>query len=296
MLRVGAAIGIFGISFSAIFVRLADVSPTTAAFFRVVYALPLLALIWGLQRHRDARPRRDRLIAVGAGVVFTADLVLWHTGIGLIGAGLATVLANTQIVFVGIAAWAIHRERPTTVALAAVPVILGGVLLIGGVGGTGYGDDPARGALYGLFTGLAYAAFIVLLRTANRVPGTPPSGPLLDATLGSAISLLAIAPFEADFSFTPTWPAHGWLVLLAVVAQTIGWLLVSRTLPRLPALETSLLILVQPAGTLLWARLVFGETPSASQWIGVAVVLVGVTAAAGRTTVRRSAEATLRQT
>jgi drug/metabolite transporter (DMT)-like permease len=295
VLRIGALTGIIGISFSAIFVRLADVSPVTTAFFRVVYALPLLGLIWAVQRRKDARPLRDRGIAVAAGVVFTADLVLWHTSIGLIGAGLATVLANTQIVFVGIAAWVIHRERPSTMAIGAVPVILGGVLLIAGVGGTGYGDDPARGALYGLLTGLTYAAFIVLLRAANRAPDTPPAGPLLDATLGSAVSLLAVAPFEADFSFSPSWPAHGWLILLAIVAQTVGWLLVSRTLPRLPALETSLLILVQPAGTLVWARLVFGEAPSATQWIGVAVVLVGVTAAAGRTTVRRSGEATPRR-
>ena len=121
MLRVGALAGVVGISFSAIFVRLADTSPGTAAFFRVAYAIPILALIWSVRRRRDSRSTRDRLVAVAAGVAFAADLVLWHTSIDYIGAGLSTVLANTQIVFVGALAWAIHRERPTPLAITAVP-------------------------------------------------------------------------------------------------------------------------------------------------------------------------------
>ena len=292
MLRLSALVGVTGISFAAIFVRLADVSPTTATFFRVVYALPFLGAIWFFSRDRDDRPPRARLIAFAAGLVFTVDLTLWHTSIDLIGAGLATVLANTQVVFVGVIAWVAHSDRPSRLAIGSVPIILIGVMLIAGVGGGAYGDDPRLGAILGVLTGVSYAGFIVLLRMANRFGSAPPVGPLLDATAGAALGAFLWSFAEADFSFTPTWPSHGWILLLAVVSQTIGWLLISRTLPRLAALETSLLILVQPAGALIWSRLIFSESLSPLQWLGVGVVLGGVAAVAGRTTARITPPAT----
>ena len=76
-----------------------------------------------------------------------------------------------------------------------------------------------------------------MFRAANRSLG-PTSGPLLDATIGTAIGALACAPFDVQFALTPYWPAHLWLVLLALVAQVIGWLLIATALPRLPATET----------------------------------------------------------
>ncbi|MDX1690755.1 MAG: DMT family transporter [Acidimicrobiia bacterium] len=284
MTRLTALTGVIGISFAAIFVRLADASPTTVTFFRLVYALPFLAVIVAMSPTTDDRPLRARAIAFAAGFVFTVDLTMWHASIGMIGAGLATVLVNVQVVVVAMISWLVARERPTPVAAATIPVILGGIVLIAGVGEAPTTDDPLTGTLLGVGAAVAYGSFIVLLRTANRLGTAHPAAPLLDATLGGAIAALAWSFVETDFAFAPSWPSHGWLLLLAIVGQTVGWLLLSRALPRLPALETSLLILVQPAATLLWARLFFDERLAVGQWIGVVVVLVGVAVAAGRTT------------
>ena len=75
-------------------------------------------------------------------------------------------------------------------------------------------------------------------------------------------------------SFTPTWPAHGWLLILALTSQVAGWLLIGYALPRLPAVETATIILLQPVLTMIWAVLIFSESPSAIQWVGAALVLV----------------------
>ena len=64
---VGLA-GIAIISFSAIFVRLADVSPTTAAFFRAAYAWPVLFVLARLVRNQDRRDSRARWMAFGSGL------------------------------------------------------------------------------------------------------------------------------------------------------------------------------------------------------------------------------------
>ena len=73
-----------------------------------------------------------------------------------------------------------------------------------------------------------------------------------------------------------SWPAHGWLIALALGSQVAGWLLIGYALPRLPAVETSILLLLQPMATVLWALLLFGEDLSVVQWLGVALVLTGV--------------------
>jgi drug/metabolite transporter (DMT)-like permease len=276
LIRLVALLGVLGISLSAIFVRLASVSPSTAAVFRGVYALPVLALIWWVVRKRDHRSRLSRLLAVGAGVFLALDLVMWHRSIGSIGAGLATVLANTQVVFVGLLAWALHRERPTRAALATIPVVFVGVMLISGMGRSdAYGHAPVAGALLGVGAGIAYSGYLLVFRAANRAL-VHPVGPLLDATIGMTLGSLLAGVIDHGLDLIPHFPAHTWLIALALVAQVGGWLLIALALPRLPALETSVLLLLQPTCTMVWGFLIFNERLSVTQLAGAAVVLCGV--------------------
>jgi drug/metabolite transporter (DMT)-like permease len=292
LIRLLAIAGVVGISFSAIFVKEADVSPSTAAFFRNAYAVPVLFLVWLSIRSQDRRPAAFRLMAVAAGVFLALDLTVWHRSIDLIGAGLATVLANTQVVFVGLIAWVYFRERPTRLALLTVPVVFAGVVLISGLGRSdAFGDDPVPGVIFGVLSGIAYSGFLLLFRASNR-DLAPVGGPLLDATVGAAIgALIAGVSSDPDFSFGFQWPEHGWLLALAMVAQVAGWLLIASALPRMPALETSVLLLLQPMLTVLWGLLIFTERLSALQWAGVVLVLGGVAALTLRGSVERPASA-----
>jgi drug/metabolite transporter (DMT)-like permease len=274
---VAGLAGALAIAFSAIFVRLSEASPSTAAVFRCAYAVPILIALaaWETRRY-GPRPRRDRLIGAGAGVLFAIDLVFWHHSIANVGAGLATVLGNLQVLLVAFGAWAVLGERPGRRLVAAIPVVLTGAVMISGVFESGaYGKDPALGAIYGLLTTIAYAGFLLVLRQVNRDVRRP-AGPLLDATASSAVVAALSGVVVGDLDLVPSWPGHGWLLLLAVSSQVVGWLLISVSLPRLPAALTSVLLLVQPATTVLLAFVILGERPSALQLAGVAVVLAGV--------------------
>jgi len=278
-----AVAGAVTIAFSAILVRLSHASPSTAAVFRCAYALPVLALLAGLERRRfGPRTRRDLALSVAAGAFFAADLIFWHHAIGDVGAGLATVLGNLQVVLVGVLAWLLLGERAETRVLAAIPVVLAGVVLISGAIGHGaYGRDPARGVVFGIFTGLTYAGFILILRHGNNDLRRP-AGPLFEATV-AATAFAAIAGIAiGDVSFVPSWPTHGWLGLLALSSQVLGWLLISISLPRLPAALTSVLLTIQPVGSVLLGIAIFSESPSGAQAAGVVVVLAGVTLASVR--------------
>jgi drug/metabolite transporter (DMT)-like permease len=278
-----AVAGALTIAFSAILVKLADVAPATAAIFRCAYALPVLgALAWYEDRRYGRRPLRDRRLAIPAGIFFAADLIFWHHAIADVGAGLATVLGNTQVVVVPLVAWLLLNERVEARLLAALPLVCSGIVLISGVLETGaYGDHPVRGVVYGVLTGLSYAGFILVLRRAGADLRRP-AGPLFDATAVATVAavIAGVAVGEADL--VPSWPAHGWLLLLALSSQVVGWLLITVSLPRLPAALTSVTLTIQPVGSVLLAVVLLGENPSVLQLVGVACILAGLLAIARR--------------
>jgi drug/metabolite transporter (DMT)-like permease len=280
---VAAVAGALTIAFSAILVKLADVEPATAAIFRCAYALPVLGLIaWHEDRRFGTRPWRQRRLAIPAGIFFAADLIFWHHAIADVGAGLATVLGNLQVVVVPFVAWMLLGERIETRLLAALPLVCSGVVLISGVLETGaYGDHPMRGVLFGFLTGITYAGFILVHRQSGADLRRP-AGPLFDATAVATVAALlaGIAVGEADL--VPTWPAHGWLVTLALTSQVLGWLLITVSLPRLPAALTSVTLTIQPVGSVLLGVIMLGEKPSALQLAGVGCILAGLVSIARR--------------
>lgn len=274
---LAAVLGALTIAFSAIFVSLADVSPATAAVFRCAYALPPLLLLALVERRQfGVRAEGQRRLAWIAGIFFAFDLVLWHHAIEEVGAGLATVLGNTQVVIVPIAAWLFLGERPGARVAASVPLVLIGVVLISGVvGDEAFGQNPALGVAFGIGTGLAYAGFLLVQRRANADPRRP-AGPLFDATLSAAIASLLIGLPTGGVDLVPGWPSTGWLILLALSVQVVGWLLISISLPRLPAAVTSVVLTIQPVGSVLLGIWILNEVPSGFQLLGVLCILAGL--------------------
>jgi drug/metabolite transporter (DMT)-like permease len=281
--RAMAVLGALAIAFSSILVRLADVSPSTAAVFRCAYAVPILYLLARREDRRlGPRPGRDRRLAAIAGVFFAIDLVCWHHAINDVGAGLATVLGNLQVAFVPLIAWAVIKEKPGARVLATLPLMLTGIVLISGaLEAQAYGAHPAQGVVFGVATGISYAGFILVLR-AGGSDLRRPAGPLFDATWVGALGALAIGAAVGDLDLVPAWPAHGWLATLAVTSQVLGWLLISASLPRLPAALTSVLLTIQPIGSVILGAMIFSESPSGLQLLGVSAILTGLVVATRR--------------
>jgi drug/metabolite transporter (DMT)-like permease len=148
------------------------------------------------------------------------------------------------------------------------------VLIAGVVGSDAYGQDPAIGVILGLATAACYAGYLLFLRRGQD--GRHVAGPIMDATIATALFAALGGIIVGDFQPIPGWPAAGWLALLAVSAQVAGGLLIAVALPRLPAVTTSLLLLSQPVASVLLAMLIVNETPSIAQLVGVGLVVLGV--------------------
>jgi len=275
-----AGLGAACISASAILIKLAGTGPATAAFYRCFLALPILFALAVVERRRRG-PRRlaAHLGAIAAGAFLAIDLVLWNHTIADVGAGIATLLGNLQVLFVALAAWVLLRERPGRRFLVALPVVMAGVALVSGLAGAGAGDShPLAGIVFGIGTSLSYAAFLLILRQTSA--GTRHiAGPLAEVTTTAALGSLLLGLAFGGLQLGVPWASLRWLLLVAITSQTVGWLLITSSLPKLPAAVSSLLLLLQPVAAMGLAAAVLAERPSLAQLAGAVLVCGGVLAA-----------------
>ena len=280
-----ALAGAVAISFSPVFYVYSDTNPSTGAFFRMLYALPALALLAYLVRKSDTRSSRTRWTAFGAGLILAPDMLSYHSSMIFIGIGIATLIGNSQVIIVTLASWKLFGEKPNQAILVSLPIVIIGLALISGIADTDpYGEDPVKGVVFGTMAAFFYSSFLILFRYSNRELA-PSSSVQLDATAGAALGLLvlgllplssvAIEPLELQ----PTWPGHGWLIVLAMLCQVAGWLAIAHALPRLPAAHTSFAVLLQPVLTLVWGYVILHqEGHSQNQVIGIFLVLGAIIA------------------
>ena len=278
--RISALLGAVCIAFSGIFYEWAAVSPSTGTVFRALFGLPLLGLVaWLEHRRYGGLPGRTIRLALLAGVFFAGDLTFWHHAIAAVGAGLATVLGNLQVLVVGVVAWLAFGERPSRNTFVALPIVLVGVVLISGaIGGDAFGANPGLGVVLGLATALCYAGYLLTIRRGGRDLRRP-AGPVAVATLSTAVCAALVGVAVGDLDPLPGPASLGWLALLGLTSQSLGYLLISISLSRLPAVMTSIILLAQPVMTVGLGIVLLAERPSAEQLIGVVFVIGGIAVA-----------------
>jgi len=279
--RTAAVLGALAIAFSGIFYRWSGVSPSTGVLFRCLYGLPILLLV-ATAESRRLGPMSRRAVAMSmiAGGLFAVDLMSFHYAVDVIGAGLGTLMGNLQVVIVAIAAWVLWGERPRHEVLVALPVMLAGVVLISGIVGAGaYGSNPVLGVEIGLVTAASYAAYLLVIRRAS--PDHRPAGPVAVATAVTAVAALLFGTLAGDLDPIPSLPAHAYLLALGVLSQSVGYLAIQASLPKLPAVITSVLLLVQPVTTVILGAALLNEILSLAQLAGVVMVVGGIALATG---------------
>ena len=272
------------ISFSPVLYVFSGTNPSTGAFYRMLYALPVLALLAYLVRNADTRSSRTRWLAFGAGLLLAPDMLVYHSAMIFIGIGIATLIGNSQVIIVTLASWKLFGEKPNPAIIISLPVVMIGLALISGITDSNpYGEDPVKGVIFGIMGAFFYSFFLIMFRYANKELA-PVSSVQFDATAGAALGLLVLGllPLSSvaiePLNIQPTWPGHGWLMLLALVSQVVGWLAIAYALPRLPAAHTSFAILLQPVLTLIWGYLILHQDGySQNQAIGIFLVLAAIT-------------------
>ncbi|MBN1207337.1 MAG: DMT family transporter [Myxococcaceae bacterium] len=262
--------------------------PLVLAFWRnafvVLTLLPVLGVL-GPWRLRVAR--RDLPFLLAYGLVLAAFNTLWTLSVARIGASLATVLvyssgASTAL----LGAWLLGERLGRARGLAVVTCLAGCVWVSGVLGAQGLRADLI-GLAAGLLSGLTYAVYSLLGRSAAQ-RGLDPWGTVLYAFgFGALFLLLGIlgpARFLPAVSARPAellWlgdAVAGWgeLLLLAAGPTVIGFGLYGVSLSYLPASVANLILTLEPAFTTVIAWALLGERLSAGEAAGGGLILVGV--------------------
>ena len=285
--RLGAALGAVAISQSSTLAKLSGGTPAVVTLFRGAISLPFLWFI--ARREGHTANRRDRLLAIGAGALFALDLQCFHISIPLLGVGLATVVPNAQVFIVGIYA-ALTGERTPGRAIAAIPFAFLGLALLArvvdpfaGALNVSAGSDPALGVLWGLGAASFYGLYLVITRRiSSGSSAVGPFGMLRDAAIGTILVSGLIAAASGTLLPPDLWPGVGYLVLLALMSQVLGYPLINASIPHLPSVVGSVLLFVQPLMTVVAGALIFGEIPAPGQLLGALILFTGVLVAARR--------------
>jgi drug/metabolite transporter (DMT)-like permease len=271
--------GIVGISFAAIFVRLAlPAPPVVTGFYRMLFAATAMA-VWVLVAARaraSGMQRRAALLALASGACFGTDLALWHTSIVRTSVATATLLVNTTPVYVGLYARLILGERLSPrFAVGALLALSGAALLLGLSR-----DDLERtqGALLALAAALFYTGYLLFMKAARVRGDAAPA--LLLSNLGATgvLGIYALAGGQPLHGFP--WSSWAAMAGAAGVSQIGGVFAIVWALRYLPATVASVSLLAQPVGTALLGWWILGEQPSPLQAAGGAAVLAGIALAA----------------
>jgi drug/metabolite transporter (DMT)-like permease len=248
-------------------VRLADVGPVAAAFWRLALALPFLFFMARAFRQPVHWPGTAlaAIAALGA-FFFAADLAAWHAAIHMTKLGNATLFGNTSsFVF---AAWGLWHARRWPSRLQGAALILAAVgagLLMGS--SAELSARNLRGDLLALLAGVLYTGYLIAIQRAR---GSLDSLPLL--FLASAFGAAMLLPLSLGLGeqvMPRDWTP---LLLLALSSQVLGQGLLVYAIGNLSPLVVGLTLLTQPAVSALVGWLAYRETLSPIDWIGTAAI------------------------
>jgi drug/metabolite transporter (DMT)-like permease len=265
------------ISFSPVWVRLVDVSPTTSGFYRVFFGGVALSLFLVLTRQRLQLTKRVWFILVFSAVFFALDLWFWHRSINYIGPGLSTLLANFQVFFMMLAGMVLLRQRPRPLQLIAVPLALVGLGMIVGFDWRTLPGDYRLGVIFGLLTAVAYASYMLTMRAARTGSRHPlPTREVAIVSLGSA-AILGVSAFVEGASLAiPTMADATWLLAYGLVSHCLGLLLIASGLPHVSTTEAGLALLLQPTLSFIWDVLIFDRPLTSMEVAGALIALIAI--------------------
>jgi drug/metabolite transporter (DMT)-like permease len=267
------------LGFAPILVKAADLGPQAIAFWRLTLALPLLSLWLGFELWRNRstpgfwKPPGWKMLGL-AGIFFAGDLAFWHFGIKITTAANATLLANLTPIPVTIAAFLLFGEAITKRLLISGSIALLGAFLLA-YANLQFAPERLIGDVFSTLTACWYAAYLLAVRAARRAGAATVQVMFWSTLVGSPI-LLLVTPGVGE-PILPSAPSD-WFVLLGLgfIVHIGGQGGIAYGLGRTPAALATLIILIQPVVAALAGWVLFSEALVPIQWLGAALVLLGV--------------------
>jgi drug/metabolite transporter (DMT)-like permease len=264
-------LGSTALAFGPWLVRLTEVGPVAAGFWRLGLALPFLFVIARLTGQAVHWPGRGAVALIGlAGFFFAADLAAWHAGIHMTKLGNATLFGNTSSLIFAVWGLWMARKRPSLAQAAALTLAAVGAALLMGSSAE-LSARNVTGDLLALLAGLLYTGYLIAVQRVRR--SLAPLPMLFIASAFGAAMLLPLSIGLGERLLPDDWT---FVLILALSSQVLGQGLLVYALGSLSPLVVGLTLLTQPAISALAGWLAYGETLRPLDWIGAAAIAVAL--------------------
>jgi drug/metabolite transporter (DMT)-like permease len=258
-----------------------------ASWRDILVALTLI-LGLGVLRPRLLRVQRSNLLYILAyGLMVAVFNSLWTISVAVNGAAISTVLVYCSAGFTALLGWWLLKEHLDGAKLVAIGICLSGCVLVSGALEPGAMRANLVGVLTGLFSGLAYAGFTLMGRSASQRGLNPWTSVLYSFGLGGVFIALFTLLSGGRLPGTVAHPADflwlgksltGWgiLFLLAAGPTLAGFGMYNTSLSHLPSSVVNLIMTLEPVFTILIAYFLLGERLNMMQIFGSLLILAGI--------------------
>lgn len=269
--------GVFALSTSAIFVKLADAPAAITAFYRMFFAVVVLLpfLLVNKKNRQELRLLSKKQWGLGllSGIFLAAHYVLWFESLNYTSVASSTVIVTLQPLFSMVGGYFLFKERFSKGAIIGCLVAIAGSIVIG------WQDFQISGqALFGdilafIAAGIITAYFFIGQHIRKRLSLIPYSV----ISYGSSTLLLGVFAFSKqtpffEYSVQTWWSFIGLAFIATILGQTIfNWLL-----KWVSASIISMSILGETIGTCILAYYILDEVISLQQGMGIALILIGL--------------------
>ncbi|NWK69855.1 DMT family transporter [Bacillus paramycoides] len=269
--------GVFALSTSAIFVKLADAPAAIIAFYRLLFAalilLPLLLFNKNNRNELKTLTKKQWGFGFISGLFLATHYVLWFESLQYTSVASSTVIVTLQPLFSMIGGYFLFKERFTKGAVIGCLIAISGSIMIG------WQDFQISGeALYGdilafIAAGIITAYFFISQHVRKELPLIPYSV----ISYGSSSLVLGIFAYTQQSSFF-SYSAQTWwsFIGLAFIATILGQTIFNWLLKWMSTTVISMSILGETIGTCILAYFILNETISLQQGAGILLIFIGL--------------------
>lgn len=271
----------YGVNALAVILYAAGLSTNSVLFYRYSLATLLVAAMMRIRRVPFHLSRQELLWAAPMGVLFALSSWTLFESYRYIGVSLAATILFVYPIMVALLMWLLFRETPKPVTLVAIPVIFGGVALLNHSSAQADYPDAPTGIAIVLASGLCYSLYMVGVQKSCLARMHSLKLSFYSLLFGTLVPLTGLR-FGLDLQ-----PLHGALQMAVALALALFPSVVSLTamasaIRLVGSTATAVMGAFEPITSVLFGVALFAERPTASAWIGMALILLSVTAVVGQ--------------
>ncbi|BAZ08667.1 hypothetical protein NIES4071_04720 [Calothrix sp. NIES-4071] len=278
-------IGVVALSFGSIFIKWSEngLSPNATVFNRFWLATIFFALCQFFKmfvQPKGADPveleyytPKNVLLLIGCGISFALNLVCIAWSLTQTSVAISSALHNSAPIFTSLGAWLLFGRGFNRQFLTGMIITLAGA-----IGIQLLEFATATSNLIGSWVAILSAVFAAVYLLAVEQLRTKFSAVTIQLWVcgASTIVMLLFVLLSGDQLFPSTYDGWIWVISLALVCQIVGQGLLTYSLNKFSSVVVSLVHLLEPVISSIFAWLIFWESLSFLNWVSFGILLIGL--------------------